>query len=349
MRERSNRKKKKPWILIIVAVVVVVAIVAVIGFNMSVGPVDSGDETKISVVIEEGYSTEMVGDALKEKELITNVTVFKLKSKLEGYDGGYQPGVYSLSKSQSMEEVMAVIVSGKSDVARFTIPEGYTTEQTMGVLVDAQLVTEDDFMDEVLNGDFDYKFLAGTPDDETRLEGFLYPDTYEVYRNATAHDIIDRMLSHFDELVTDEHYAKAKDLGMSIKDIVTMASLIERETKISDERAKVASVIYNRLDKNMKLQIDAAIQYILDEPKEHLLYSDLKVDSPYNIYQHEGLPPGPICSPRIECIDAALNPDDTNFIYYVMAPALDGTHNFSETAAEFEKNKAAYKDAIANQ
>ena len=345
----ENKKTMKIVISVIAAIVIVAAIVAFAGYNMAGSPVDSGDNTKISVVIDEGSSTETIGETLKGKELIKNVTVFKLKSKMSGNDGEYRPGVYSLSKSQSMEEIMDVIVSGESSVARFTIPEGYTIKQTMDVLVKKGLVTEEDFMNEVRNGDFDYRFLEGAPSDDTRLEGFLYPDTYEVFKNAKVHDIINRMLSRFDTLVTDDYYEKAEQMNMDIREIVTVASLIERETKVPDERSRVASVIYNRLDKDMKLQIDASIQYILDEPKQYLLYSDLEVESPYNTYLNAGLPPGPICSPRIECIEAALNPEDTNFIYYVMAPELDGHHNFSETAAEFEKNKAAYKEAVAKQ
>ncbi len=347
--QRKRKKNNKLWILIIVAVVIIAVIIAVVAINSAGGPVDKSNNNKVSVVVEEGATTESIGDALEEKGVIGSTFIFKIKSKMAGNDGKYQPGVYSLSPSQSMTEIMDIIVSGKSDVARFTIPEGYTTEQTMDVIVKKGLVTEEEFMDEVENGDFDYRFLSDSPSGPTRLEGYLYPDTYEVYKNATAHDIIDRMLSQFNALVTDEDYDRASELGMDMREIVTIASLIERETKVADERAKVASVVYNRLDIGMKLQIDASIQYILDEPKEHLLYSDLAIESPYNTYLNAGLPPGPICSPRIECIEAALHPEDTKYIYYVMKPELDGSHNFSETAAEFEKNKAAYKDAVNNQ
>lgn len=348
MREKSNKKSKK-WILIIVAVVVVAAIVAVIGLNNMGKPVDPKSKNKVSVTVEKGQSTEGIGESLHEKGLINSVFSFKLKSKMAGNDGKYQPGVYSLSKSQSIDEMMNVIVSGKSDVTRFTIPEGYTTEQTKNALVKTELVTEESFWDAVEDTELDYEFLKDAPNDERKLEGFLYPDTYEVYKNATADDIIHRMLAQFDSLFSDEFYKRAKELNMSVRDIVTIASLIERETKVPDERAKVASVIYNRIDKGMYLQIDATIQYILDEPKEHLLYSDLKIESPYNTYLYDGLPPGPICSPRLDSIKAALYPDKTDYLYYVATPELDGTHNFSATAAEFEKNKAAYKKAVANQ
>jgi UPF0755 protein len=349
MRTHQKTKKSKKWIVIILALLVVAAIIGLLAVNLSGDPVDESDNTKVSIVVSEGASTEVIGDSLQKEGLIKSTFMFKLKSKLAGNDGKYKPGVYSLSKSQSMEKMMNIIISGESEIARFTIPEGYTLEQTMDVIVEAGLTTKEEFLDEVKNGDFDYTFIKDLPSGDKRLEGYLYPDTYEVYKNASAHSIIDKMLARFDNLVTPEDYDKAEKMDYSMNEIVIIASLIERETRVEDERAKVASVIYNRLDDGMKLQIDAAVQYALGETKERLLYSDLEIDSPYNTYKIAGLPVGPICSPRIESIKAALNPADTDYLYYVMAPQLDGTHNFSETAAEFEKNKAAYKEAMNNK
>lgn len=346
IRANNNKKTKKLIIIIIAAVVVLAAIVAIIAINASGGAVDPDDKTKVSVVVEEGAGTGAIGEALKEKDLINSVFMFKVKSKLSGNDGQYKPGVYSLSKSQTMSQIMDIIVKGQSDVERFTIPEGYTTKQTMGVLVKAGLVTEEEFMDEIVNGEFDYKFLSDVPEGENRLEGYLYPETYEVYKNASAHDIIDKMLAQFDSLFKDEYYDKAKEMGYSVQDIVNMASVIERESKSAKERPIMAGVFYNRLEKGMKLQSCATVQYILEEPKEHLTNSDIAIDDPYNTYIYEGLPPGPVCSPRIQSIEAALYPDDNDYIFFVLKPELDGTHNFSADSAQFEKDKAAYKKAV---
>jgi UPF0755 protein len=154
------------------------------------------------------------------------------------------------------------------------------------------------------------------------------------------------MLAQFDKLFTEEYYGKAEALGLSINEVVTIASLRERETRVPEERALVASVIMNRLNVGMPLQIDATVQFALGENKERLSYADLEVDSPYNTYKIEGLPPGPICSPRIESIEAALNPADTNYIYYVLKPELDGRHNFTNSYDEFLRFKDAYTKAI---
>ena len=132
---------------------------------------------------------------------------------------------------------------------------------------------------------------------------------------------------------------------MDINEVMTIASLIERETMVDSEKAKVASVIYNRLEIGMKLQIDATVQYAMGESKQFLTYKDLEIESPYNTYQIDGLPPGPICSPGEASIKAALYPEDTDYIYYVLSAAKDGTHKFAKTGAEFQKYKQEYKNA----
>jgi UPF0755 protein len=155
------------------------------------------------------------------------------------------------------------------------------------------------------------------------------------------------LLGQFDSLFTDDDYARAEKLGYSVREIVTMASLIERETAVADERPVVARVIYNRMKADMPLQIDAAIQYILGESKEQLLEEDLAIDSPYNLYLYKGLPPGPICNPRMASVDAALHPKKGDQLYYVLDPALNGMHRFSASYDEFLANKAAYQEALA--
>jgi UPF0755 protein len=155
------------------------------------------------------------------------------------------------------------------------------------------------------------------------------------------------MLGQFDTVFTDEDYDRAAKLKYSVREIVTIASLIERETAVSAERPVVARVIYNRIKADMPLQIDAAIQYLLDTPKERLTEQELQIESPYNLYTNKGLPPGPICNPRAESVDAALHPEKGNNLYYVLDPALNGIHRFSESYEDFLSNKAAYQEAIA--
>jgi UPF0755 protein len=243
---------------------------------------------------------------------------------------------------------MSVLVEGENkEVVKFTVPEGYTSTQTMKVLVDEGLMSEDEFWAEVETGTFDYKFLEGAPAGRARLEGFLYPETYETYRDAGAHAVIDMMLAQFDKLFTQEHYDRAAKLKRSVLEIVTIASLIERETAVEGERVVVSRVIYNRLKEDMPLQIDAAIQFMLPEPKEFLTESDLAIESEYNTYLNKGLPPGPICSPRISSVDAALHPKKGKQLFYVLDPALNGMHRFTENYDEFLVDKQAYQEAIA--
>ena len=352
-----GRKKKKIRVFPIILLIVVLLAVAAVGifymsYNNSLKPIDPNDESTISFEIRDGATTNIVADDLESAGLISNANFFSMRTKKLGFDGKFKPGTFSLSKSMSTDiiiKTLSQLGGASSDIIKFTIPEGLTLEQTMYRLVDKELVTEEEFMDVVMNGEFDYEFMQYLPEGENRLEGFLYPETYEVYKGTDAYEIIDMMLAQFDSLVGPDSYERAAELNMNILEIVTMASLIERETMIDDERARVAGVIYNRLAIDMKLQIDATIQFILPEVKEHLTYDDLKVDSPYNTYQNKGLPPGPICSPRYASIEGALYPEDHDYIFYVLHESLNGTHNFSSNDKQFEKDKAKYKQAIQDR
>ncbi|MDR2133139.1 MAG: endolytic transglycosylase MltG, partial [Clostridiales Family XIII bacterium] len=332
---RSDKHtKRRPSLPAALAILLAFAVFAAGGLwffaEMGMRPVNAADSASVSVTIPQGASTRAIAELLEETGLIRNKTLFRIKSRIDGRDGNYKAGVYLLARDMSMRQIMEDLeTSAKAETERFTVPEGLTVGQTAEALEKAGLVVAADFLAEIETGDFGgYRFLDG---DAGGLEGYLYPETYEVYANATARDLIDRMLSHFDKLFTEECYSKAEAMGLSVREVVTIASLIERETRVPEERALVASVIKNRIDKGMPLQIDATIQYALGENKARLSYADLEIDSPYNTYKNAGLPPGPICSPRAECIEAALNPADTDYLYYVLRPELDGRHNFTKS------------------
>jgi UPF0755 protein len=352
--QHAAKPKRNPLlrILLVLAVLVVLAAAAAaLAFSYvekERRPMEAGNETPVTVIIPEGAGTGGIAALLNESGLTGDPRVFRLQSRLRQLDGRYQAGVFRLNKAMSMDEIMDQLIAGANAFQRFTVPEGYTVAQTGERLAAAglALVTAEDFLEEVNNGDFSgYAFLRDAPAGENRLEGYLYPQTYDVYVDVTAYGVIDRMLTQFDQLFTEDYYRKAQELGLSVNEVVTIASLIERETRVADERALVSSVIHNRLARGMQLQIDATVQYALGEQKERLLYADLEVDSPYNTYKIPGLPPGPICSPRIECIEAALFPADTNYLYYVLKPELNGAHNFAATAGEFQRFKDQYLNA----
>ncbi|MDR1247329.1 MAG: endolytic transglycosylase MltG [Clostridiales Family XIII bacterium] len=344
--KRTGRRKIPVIGKLAVFGVVVIAVAAGSWILMEIGmrPVDTADTSQVSVTIPQGSGTETVATVLKDADLIRNKTLFRVRSRLDGRDGRYKAGAYIFTRDMSMRLIMSELVKGTEALTkRFTVPEGLTVMQTAETLAAAGIADQDEFLIEAATGDFSaYRFLEGA----VELEGYLYPETYDVYADASARDVINRMLTQFDKLFTEEYYGKAEALGLSVSETVTIASLIERETRVPEERALVASVIMNRIAAGMPLQIDATVQYALGEHKDRLNYADLEVDSPYNTYKITGLPPGPICSPRIECIEAALNPADTNYIYYVLGAELDGRHNFTKSYDEFLRFKDAYMKAI---
>lgn len=347
MQKQNSKGQKKGGLIKIIFLILAISVFAGIYYMSGLNKaLSSGDAMPVAVIIPSGSGTERIGEILVEEGIIKSTGKFKLLSKLEGNDGKYKAGEYSLSSSMTPKEIMGIIISGESNTAKFTIPEGFTLKQVSDRLISNGIVTEADLLYELENGIFDHRFMEFLPAGTNRLEGFLYPETYFVYSNASAHDVLDVMLGQFNKLVTDKHYERAKELGYSMYDIVTIASLIERETMVEDEGALVASVIYNRLGIGQPLGIDATIQYALPEHKERLSIADTKVDSPYNTYRHTGLPPGPICSPSLAAIEAALYPADTNYYYYVLSPNKDGRHNFSNSYDEFLKNKRAYKASL---
>ncbi len=214
-----------------------------------------------------------------------------------------------------------------------TIPEGFTVEQIAEkVEEDTEgAVTEEEFLDAARSGGYKYDFLAGT---EGNLEGFLFPKTYEMTSRTTARGVVKKLLDQYGLETADLDWSRAQQLGVKPYEVLIIASLIEEEAKVAEDRPLIASVVYNRLRNNMKLGICATVQYALGEWKEELSYSDLEVDSPYNTYKIEGLPPAPICSPGFESIRAALYPAQTDFIYYILTGA-DGKHSFTADYNQF--------------
>jgi len=204
------------------------------------------------------------------------------------------------------------------------------------------VASREDLMAAIESYEFSHEFIAGIGDSRVRLEGYLFPDTYEFYKNDSAPNVIAKFLTNFDAKYTEKLRTRADELGLTMNEVVIIASLVEREAKRADERAIVASVIYNRLaapDSFPRLQIDATVQYLVGHAPTP---EDLEIDDPYNTYLHRGLPPGPIANPGIASLEAVLYPADTSYYYYVARS--DGSHIFSET---LEEHNAAIAQVIA--
>lgn len=343
-KRRNKVKSKKRFVFSVVILTATVLLAAAAFFsvylNKQSDPVNPASQEAVTVIIPNGTGTGGIASILADSNLIRSESVFRIQSKTRGFDGKYKAGEYSLSPSMSMADIMKVLLTGKANTVRFTIPEGYDIRRTTEKLASEGLINADVFKNEIETGQFDYKFLADAPAGADRLEGFLFPETYDIYTTADEHDIIDKMLSQFNKVFTDEYYQRAKELGMSVRDVIVLASIIEREAQVPADRPIISSVFYNRLKISMPLQSCATVQYILGEQKPVLSIKDTQIESPYNTYLNAGLPPGPIASPGADSIKAALYPAETKYLYFLAKG--DGSHAFSETYDQFLKDKKKY-------
>lgn len=323
-------KFKKRGVLIALAVVLVFSIV-VISDIAGVG----GDE-RIDIRVNEGDGLSAITKNLKAAGVINSSTAFKIYTRITG-NHIYQMGIHSLNASMSYGEIIDELekMPEKEEVT-VLIPEGFELRQIADTLEKAGLINKEVFMREIQVGNFDYDFIAQIPDRENRLEGYLFPDTYKFAKDDSEHNIINTMLANFNKLVIPVYEAAQTD--KTLDEIINLASIVEREAAGDDERKRVASVFVNRLNKNMRLESCATVQYLLKERKNILSNSDTQIDSPYNTYKNSGLPLGPIASPGLKSIEAALYPEQTNYLYFLAT--ADGSYSlFAETFEQHLENQ----------
>jgi len=289
-------------------------------------PLEENSVTQKVVNIPSGTNAKEIVDVLGKNEIIRkNNYTFRILIKLMKLEDQLKYGEYSLSPSMNMLQILDKLVKGEVIVYKITIPEGYTCTQIAELLGKKEIAEKEDFLELI-------------KDREKLLEGYLFPDTYEVPKKYGAEKMSKVMLSNFNQIAIENKFAdRAEEIGFSLNEIIILASIIEKEAKFSDEKNKVSTVFHNRLEKGMKLQSCATIQYILEKPKEKLDENDLKIDSPYNTYLYKGLPPGPICNPGLDSIIAALEPNEEDYLYFVLGE--NGRHIFSKTYQEHLKNK----------
>lgn len=321
--------------------IIIIILVLIFSFSYVKDYIGTGsDERTVSITVETGVGTSDIAQALKENGLIEHPLFFRIMSKISGYDGKYLEGTFHLAESMSYNEIFDKLSSLPDSVGevKITIPEGYEFRQIADLLEEHGLIDRDKFYNLAQNHNFDYSFLKDIPNRENRLEGYLFPDTYIFDSQSTEESILDTMLSRFDEIVTDEYKQRAKDIGMTLDEVITLASVIEREAQGDNDRDKVASVFHNRLKSNSYpyLESCATVQYILKERKAVLSVADTKIDSPYNTYKNPGLPLGPIASPGEKSIRAALYPADTDYLFFVLDSS--GIHRFAATYEEHLAN-----------
>jgi UPF0755 protein len=278
--------------------------------------------------VDKGQGVKSIAAALQKNGLIRSRTAFVLAYKLYYQPESLKAGEYAFPSPVVMKDILEAMTRGRVYLHPVTIPEGLTGEETAREFEAAGLVTAAEF----LEGFDDPSLVAAWDPEAGNAEGYLFPETYHFSLKTTARDVIARMITQFESVFTDVMRRRARELGLTVRQVTTLASLIEKETSRPEEKNTVSAVFHNRLRIRMKLDCDPTIIYALKSAGTYegrLRSRDLKLDSPYNTYLHAGLPPGPICNPGRASLEAALHPAPEDYLYFVSRN--DGSHQFSRT------------------
>ncbi len=320
-----------------VAAAVLVAFVAAGWFANAVFRDTSFPASSVDVVVPRGSTFDDIAALLAQHGVIGNALAFRVLGKVRHIDGDVRAGEYRFPAHQTQNAVLRALLTGGAQVAVWvTFPEGFTAKQIGERLQDAGIGRADGFEQAFKR---DTILVDGTR--TKSMEGYLFPSTYLIPSDASPTDIERIMTTAFFSNLPSDVAARAKALHFTVPQIVTIASLIEAEAKVDEERPIMASVYYNRLRLHMPLQVDATIEYALPEHKTELSFADLRIDSPYNSYIHLGLPPTPIGNPGGPSLQAAFHPAKTGYLYYVYKGG--GHHAFANTLAEHNANVAKYE------
>lgn len=309
----------------------------------------SVDNSPVRFVVEPGTPARTIGRQLVEAGLITDDLLFEAYVRVNGLASALEAGTFILNPSMTMVEIAEILQDAESSSVTITIPEGWRLEQQAEYLAEAEILDEEQaaaYLNQALTGDLTgldpsrYPFLQERPAG-TSLEGYLFPDTYRFVKGTKPHDIISRMLDNFDRQLTPELRAQADAQKRTIHQVVTLASIVEREAQKAEERATVAGVYVNRLDREMPLQADPTVQYGIGKPdnwwpKDATLANGLRQPGPFNTYLSPGLPPAPIANPGLASLKAAVQPEKHEFLYFVAKG--DGSHAFAKTLDEHNAN-----------
>lgn len=304
---------------------------AVLGAALALGGCATNDRTTARVVVPQGASVREAADSLASAHVVRSPHLFRAYAWLRGGDRRIRAGTYDIRRGSSWSTVLAMLREGRGIVHTVTVPEGFAIRQIAPLLAEKLGVPIDSVQAAVRDTALLQRLGLKTP----TLEGYLFPDTYAFPEGTTARQAVREMVRRFEQEWKPAWTARLDTIGMSRNDVMTLASIVEKEAKLPEERPVIAAVYMNRLKAGMLLQADPTVQYALPHHVSRLYYKDLRVKSPYNTYRHPGLPPGPIASPGVASIRAALYPANVPFKYFVAAP--DGHHEFRVTYREHEQ------------
>lgn len=319
----SLYQQVKKWIVSSISLLIIISLFLL---SFAVRPIND-QSFHTTVYIPRGASFLEIVDILDQAGMVKHRPLFILLTVFKGVSGSIKAGEYDLATSLSPNAIISKLYKGEIKIREVPIPEDFTLKQIADRLVAEELVSEDSF----LGVTTDPVFLMSLKIDALSAEGYLYPDTYHFNRGMTTQEIVRTMVNRFWEKVTPEMITRAKQLGMTTTEFVTMASLIGKETGHQEEKARISAVFHNRLKRGMKLQSDPTAVYRLDIYRNIVKRRDLDNDTPYNTYKIRGLPPGPIANPGIDSLQAALHPASVHDLYFVSKN--DGTHIFSSDLA----------------
>jgi UPF0755 protein len=357
MKEKKREIKTVRKIVAIIALValIILAVVGFTGYNYvtsALQPVDPESNEKIDVEIPMGSGITLISSILEKKGIIKDAKIFKYYTKFKN-ESEFQAGNYSLTKSMTLDEIIKSLKTGRvyrEPVFTMTIPEGLTLDQIANIIEKKTSFTAEQFMEKVTDPSFIEQMMAEYPELLTEeilneniryaLEGYLYPATYPFYDEKPSLDeIIKTMLTATNTIVSDFEVV-LEEKQMTVHELLTFASLLEEEATAQTDRETIASVFYNRIAIDMPLQTDPTVLYALGSHKDRVLYEDLEVQNPYNTYQNVGLPPGPIAGAGKVSIEAALNPTQTDYLYFLADK--EGTNHFAKSYDEHLANIQKY-------
>ena len=339
--KRLKNSKSMVLISIFIILLVINLAVFVVKYNsIKQSPLQS-NQANITFKVKDGESLNGLFERLNNENVLRSSFFSKIYIKFNNVEESIKPGTYTVNSDISFQDFLSVLTDGKVSEARVTFPEGYTVEDIAKKLEESKVCTKDEFL-KVVKGYPLPSYIKPNNERKYELEGFLFPDTYAIPKGTTPKQIIEMMLNRFEGVINEIQ----SELGITIpkeeyEKYVIVASMVEKEARDDSERAEIASVIYNRLQKGMPLQIDATVLYALGEHKDTVLYKDLKVDSPYNTYKIKGLPVGPICNPGKPSLLAAIKPAKTDYIYYLLNPS-NNKHYFTNNYEDFLAKKKEF-------
>ena len=343
-------------IAVLVILLVVLGVTAYNFYTSSIEPLDPASQEEIQVEIPSGSSPTNIARILEENGVIKSASIFNVYTRLNN-EGQFKAGYYLLSPSMNIDEVIDSLQAGGTDfpadaVERIAVPEGSTITQIADIVAARTTYSAEEFMALVESEEFQQQLLNQYPALLTdafeaegvryALEGYLFPATYEFHEDMTLEEVVQSMVAKMNE-VMQQYYAQIEEQDQTIHEILTIASLVEREGLSYEDRTQIADVFYNRIEIGMPLQTDISVLYSLDTHKERVSHDDLEVESPYNLYQNTGMGPGPFNSPSEESIKATINPADTQYIYFLADIDTQKVY-FAETYQQHLEYKREYVD-----